>query len=213
MVYLPLVRQPARQLADGNQRQIDQQLRDVALRIDVMAAAGAGQTGKDGRRSFSTLITGEQAVLPIEHNAFHLPLADVMPTAGLCRAVDAGYGPACFVISRTRHKSYGLFMLASVPVKERAHEHNYLGRWGVSEAVRRVSSIIFAPRDTRNVLCARNDGLCLSLAQWAQRKGIAVADFHDRHAAAFLARSSGKAKDFVAVQRRVIRQFQRFLRS
>lgn len=52
-----------------------------------------------------------------------------------------------------------------------------------------------------------------SLARWAQRKGIAVADFHDRHAAAFLARSSGKAKDFVAVQRRAIRQFQRFLRS
>jgi site-specific recombinase XerD len=51
------------------------------------------------------------------------------------------------------------------------------------------------------------------LARWAQRKGIAVADFHDRHAAAFLARSSGRAKDFVAVQRRAIRQFQRFLRS
>lgn len=47
-----------------------------------------------------------------------------------------------------------------------------------------------------------------SLARWAQRKGIAVADFHDRHAAAFLARSSGRAKDFIAVQRRAIRQFQ-----
>ncbi len=52
-----------------------------------------------------------------------------------------------------------------------------------------------------------------SLARWAQRKGIAVADFRDRHAAAFLARSYGRAKDFVAVQRRAIRQFQRFLRS
>jgi len=52
-----------------------------------------------------------------------------------------------------------------------------------------------------------------SLAQWAQRKGITTADFHDRHAAVFLALSSGKAKDFVAVQRRAIRQFQRFLRS
>ena len=51
------------------------------------------------------------------------------------------------------------------------------------------------------------------LAQWAQRRGIAVADFHDRHAAAFLARSSGRAKDFVAVQRRTIRQFLRFFRS
>ncbi len=52
-----------------------------------------------------------------------------------------------------------------------------------------------------------------SLARWAQRKEIAVADFHDRHAAAFLARSSGRGKDFVAVQRRAIRQFQRFLPS
>ena len=52
-----------------------------------------------------------------------------------------------------------------------------------------------------------------SLARWAQRKGIAVADFHDRHAAAFLARSSGRAKDFVAVQRRAVRQFLGFLRS
>jgi site-specific recombinase XerD len=52
-----------------------------------------------------------------------------------------------------------------------------------------------------------------SLARWAQQKGIAVADFHDHHAAAFLARSYGRAKDFVSVQRRAIRQFQRFLRS
>jgi integrase/recombinase XerD len=52
-----------------------------------------------------------------------------------------------------------------------------------------------------------------SLVRWAQRKGIVVADFHDRHAAAFLARSSGRAKDFVAVQRRAVRQFLRFFRS
>ncbi len=52
-----------------------------------------------------------------------------------------------------------------------------------------------------------------SLARWAQRRGIAVADIHDRQAAAFLARSSGRAKDFVAVQRRAIRQFLRFFHS
>ena len=52
-----------------------------------------------------------------------------------------------------------------------------------------------------------------SLARWAQRKGIAVADFHDRHAAAFLALSSGREKDFVAVQGRAVRQFLGFLRS
>lgn len=52
-----------------------------------------------------------------------------------------------------------------------------------------------------------------SLVRWAQRKGIAGADFHDRHAAAFLARSSGRAKDVIAVQRRAVRQFLRFFRS
>lgn len=52
-----------------------------------------------------------------------------------------------------------------------------------------------------------------SFAGWAHRKGIAVADFHDRHAATFLARSSGRTKDWIALQRRAIRQFLRFLRS
>ena len=51
------------------------------------------------------------------------------------------------------------------------------------------------------------------LARWAEGKGIAIADLHNRHAAAFLARSSGRAKDFVAVQRRAFRQFLRFLRA
>jgi site-specific recombinase XerD len=51
-----------------------------------------------------------------------------------------------------------------------------------------------------------------SLARWAERRCFAAADFDDRHAAAFLARSSGRAKDFIAVQRRAIRQFLRFLR-
>jgi integrase/recombinase XerD len=52
-----------------------------------------------------------------------------------------------------------------------------------------------------------------SLSRWAEGKGLAIADLHDRHAAAFLSRSSGRAKDFVAVQRRAIRQFLRFLRA
>src|ERR1700751_159641 len=52
-----------------------------------------------------------------------------------------------------------------------------------------------------------------SLARWAEGEGIAIADFHDRRGAAFLARSAGRAKGFVAVQRRAIRQFLRFLRS
>lgn len=52
-----------------------------------------------------------------------------------------------------------------------------------------------------------------SLARWAERKGIAATDFHDRHAAAFAAHLSGRPKEFVAGQRRAIRQFLRFLRS
>jgi len=58
---VPLVGQPEGQLADGNQWQIDQQLRDISLRIDVMAAAGAGQAGKDGRCSSCAQITDEEA--------------------------------------------------------------------------------------------------------------------------------------------------------
>lgn len=52
-----------------------------------------------------------------------------------------------------------------------------------------------------------------SLARWAEGRGIAITDFDDRDAATFLARSSGRARDFVAVQRRAIRHFLRFLRS
>ena len=52
-----------------------------------------------------------------------------------------------------------------------------------------------------------------SLARWAEGKGITIADFHDRHVAIFQKCSSGRVKDFVAVQRRAIRQFLRFLRS
>jgi hypothetical protein len=65
LVYLSLVGQPEWQSADGNQRQIDQQLLDVALRIDVVTASGVGQAGKDGRRSSSTRIADKQRVLPI----------------------------------------------------------------------------------------------------------------------------------------------------
>jgi len=107
------------------------------------------RTNTHGRQSSSTKIklreaSSSQQIRPSHvnmgrpHAYLHLALRDVMPTAGLCRAVDAGYGPGCFVISGTRHNSYGLFMLASMPVKERANEHNYLGRWGASEVVRRA---------------------------------------------------------------------------
>jgi site-specific recombinase XerD len=52
-----------------------------------------------------------------------------------------------------------------------------------------------------------------SLARWAQQRGIAAADLHDRDVDAFLACSSGRPKEFVATQRRAIRQFLRFVRT
>jgi len=45
---LPLVRQPLTELAHRRGRQVGQQLREVDLRIDAVAAAGAGEAGEDG---------------------------------------------------------------------------------------------------------------------------------------------------------------------
>ncbi|HUV96972.1 MAG TPA: hypothetical protein VMV98_05835 [Acidobacteriaceae bacterium] len=87
---LPLIRQPLQELANGQGGQVDQQLGEVELRIDVMTATGACQAGEDGRRSAAARIADEQAVLPVQNHTFHLPLADIMPTAGLCRIRQSG---------------------------------------------------------------------------------------------------------------------------
>ena len=108
LVYLSLVGQPEGQLADGNQRQIDQQLLDVALRIDVVTAAGVNQAGKDGRCSSSTRIADKQRVLPIEHNALHLPLANiVVDRHGAIRREDVQLAP----LAQSRTDSLGHGML------------------------------------------------------------------------------------------------------
>lgn len=94
LLYLPLVGQPVGQVADGNQWPIDQQLRDVALWIDVMSAAGAGQACKDGRRFFTTRIADERAVIAVEHDALHLPLANIaVDRHGAIRREDVQLAP------------------------------------------------------------------------------------------------------------------------
>ncbi|MDZ4779341.1 MAG: hypothetical protein SGJ19_03710, partial [Planctomycetia bacterium] len=44
----PAVRQPIVELADRRGREVGQQLRQVQLRVDVVAAGGAGETAQDG---------------------------------------------------------------------------------------------------------------------------------------------------------------------
>ena len=62
---LPLVGQPLLELADGQRWQVDQQLREIKLRINIVTAAGRGQAGEDGGRSSAARIADEQAVLPV----------------------------------------------------------------------------------------------------------------------------------------------------
>ena len=78
MKFLPLVGQPLGQLADGQGRKVDQQLREIELRIHVMSAACAGQAGQDGRGSSTTRIAHEERVLAVEHDALHLSLTHIV---------------------------------------------------------------------------------------------------------------------------------------
>ena len=61
-MHLPLIRQPVDQFAFADLRQVRQQLREVQLRVHVVAAAGAGQGGQDRGRSAATRIADEEAV-------------------------------------------------------------------------------------------------------------------------------------------------------
>jgi hypothetical protein len=62
-------------------RQVRQQLREIKLRVYIMAAASAGEGGQDCRGSAATRIANEKAVLSIENNALHLALRDVVVDA------------------------------------------------------------------------------------------------------------------------------------
>jgi len=57
---LPLVRQPLGQLADGQGRKVDQQLREIELWIHVMPAAAARRAGQDGGCSSTTRVVHEE---------------------------------------------------------------------------------------------------------------------------------------------------------
>jgi hypothetical protein len=50
VVLVPLVGQPLIEFADRRRGQVRQQLREVELRVDPVAAAGAGDGTEDGRR-------------------------------------------------------------------------------------------------------------------------------------------------------------------
>lgn len=50
-------------------------------------------------------------------------------------------------------------------------------------------------------------------ARWAKRRGLTVAGFSDRHVTAFVAHSSGRLRSFIALERRVVRQFLRYVRT
>ena len=83
---LTLVGEPGVQLAGGPGRQIHQELGEVELGIDLVSAAGGREAGKDGGRAAAARVPDEQGVFAAQHHAFHLAIADVMPTPGLCRA-------------------------------------------------------------------------------------------------------------------------------
>ncbi len=75
---LPGVGEPVVEVAGLRLGEVGEQLREVALRVDVVAAAGACQTGENGTRPAATRATHEQTVPAIEHDAFHLALARVV---------------------------------------------------------------------------------------------------------------------------------------
>jgi hypothetical protein len=62
-MQLPAVRQPLVQLAHRRGRQVDQQLRAVSLRVDVVPPAGAGEGTEDRCGAAATLVADKEAVL------------------------------------------------------------------------------------------------------------------------------------------------------
>jgi len=65
VAQLPLIGKPVSQLAGLSLGQIHQQLREVELWIDIMAATGAGETGQDGSSAATAGIANEQGILPV----------------------------------------------------------------------------------------------------------------------------------------------------
>ena len=59
---LPAIGQPGGQIAHARRRQVDEQLREIDLRVDVVAAAGRSQTGEDGRGPAAARVAHEETV-------------------------------------------------------------------------------------------------------------------------------------------------------
>jgi hypothetical protein len=57
---LPLIGQPLGQLADMQDRQVRQQLGEIELGIDIVAAAGTGQAGQDCGSSSASRVADEE---------------------------------------------------------------------------------------------------------------------------------------------------------
>ncbi len=68
----PLVRKPSGEFRNGYCGQAYEQLREVELRVHVVAPAGTCQAGKDCCRSTTARVADEKRVLAIEDNTFHL---------------------------------------------------------------------------------------------------------------------------------------------
>lgn len=106
---LPLVGQPLVELAHGRGREVGQQLREVQLRIDGMASAGAGEAGQDGGRAAALFVADEQGVFSIQYDAFHLPFAHVVVDGhGPVFGKDIQFLPLVErVLDRQRHRMSG----------------------------------------------------------------------------------------------------------
>jgi hypothetical protein len=55
----PLIGEPGVELTDGGRGQVGQQLREVNLWVDSMAAAGTGEAGEDGGGLAASLVPDE----------------------------------------------------------------------------------------------------------------------------------------------------------
>ncbi len=78
LTEFPSVGQPGGQITFGNERQVDERLGEVDLRVNLMPPAGRGEARQDGRRAAAACVADEEAVFAVQHDTFHLALADVV---------------------------------------------------------------------------------------------------------------------------------------
>ena len=61
----PSIGQPGREIVVGRSRQAGEQLDEIELGIDVVPAAGGGETGEDGGRFSAARVADEEAILSV----------------------------------------------------------------------------------------------------------------------------------------------------